>query len=161
MLRQLALLLLACLPLTALAAPVPKMVADRDQLRRNYGTPIDASEKCEFLFEPNRLTIRTAGRITGQDVFTPYAPRVVRKLTGDFDIAVKIASLTLPDDEAYYVGDHRRTAAGLFVTGGGKTVSVLQSCSYDPLAGFSPFIRMQNVLLEEAEETGERGTING
>jgi hypothetical protein len=157
MLRLSTALLFACLPLTALASPVPKVVADEEKVRRPYGTPIDASGKCEFRFEPKRLTIQTAGRITGKDAFSPYVPQVVRKLSGDFDIRVKVASLTLPDDEAHHVGNQRRTAAGLFVTGGGRTVSVLRFNSYDPLAGFSPFVRMQGVLLEEADKTGARG----
>jgi len=115
--------LLLCVAVPALAAPIPPE-SDRDKLARlwgkiesppgEYGAKLDATGK--------KLTLKTLGWPLGfRHTETKF--RVVREVSGDFDVRVTVEALDAPDKTVKYDGSNSETGAGIVVTGGEHTVT--------------------------------------
>lgn len=100
---------------TAIAAPPPKETP-QDRLRRLYGMPYDPEKDSTITLDGSRLRIQMPGtphRFTpGYESEKSSAPRVRRELSGDFDIRVRVVSVTTPKPMADGLS---MTAGGLFI----------------------------------------------
>ena len=120
MTRTAALFLL--LPVFAAAAPVPPP-SEKQQIEKLWGKIVSPAAECEFRLNGKALTIRTAGQpARGLRTEQEPIPRVGKKVTGDFEVTVKVADATPPAREAKHNESWPWTRAGLYVVGGGYSV---------------------------------------
>src|SRR5438093_620042 len=89
MLRCCEILVLACVPLVAVAAPVPKEV-DAGRMRRSYGEAIDPDRDCKFEMLVEKLRLTIPGKPHFVERKLGNAPRVAREVEGDFTITVRV-----------------------------------------------------------------------
>ncbi|HEY2785944.1 MAG TPA: hypothetical protein VGJ05_13320 [Fimbriiglobus sp.] len=100
---------------SAVAAPPPKESAE-NRFHRMFGTIYDPGKDCSITLDGSRLKIQIPGtphRFTpGYESEKSTAPRVRREISGDFDIRIKVVSLTPPGPKSEGMA---MTAGGLFV----------------------------------------------
>jgi regulation of enolase protein 1 (concanavalin A-like superfamily) len=99
------------------AAPVPRPVAEKERVEREWGRFAGAGER---ELRGRELTIRSAAYEPDQHTreFTTV-PHTVRKVCGDFVATVRVTESSaqpVHDKESWHLG----TLAGLFVAGGGS-----------------------------------------
>lgn len=116
-------LLLLCLAVPALAAPIPPE-SDRDKVARLWGKV--ESPPGEYVAKPDttgkKLTLKTLGWPLGfRHTETKF--RVVREVSGDFDVRVTVEALDAPDKTVKHDGSSVETGAGIVVAGGEHTVT--------------------------------------
>lgn len=122
------LLLLACLAVPVAAAPIPPE-SDRDKVARLWGKV--ESPPGEYVAKPvgNKLTLRTLGWPLGFRHTEPKF-RVIRDVSGDFDLRVTVEALDTPDKAIKYDGSYPETGAGILVSDGESTVSAYRWKGY-------------------------------
>lgn len=89
MLRCSALLLFACVPIFAFAAPLPKE-SEAARMRRIYGEIIDKDKDCTFDMAGDKLRIKIPGKEHFVERKLFNAPRVAREYEGDFTVTVRV-----------------------------------------------------------------------
>ena len=123
MLRCCAILLFACAPFCALAAPVPRE-DNAAQMKRVFGKVDDPDKDCTFEFDRDKLLIKTPGN--RHIIYPPFkyynAPRVWKEVKGDFVATVRVAfPIRGPAPEHDHSGEHHAwTGAGLVAWGRGN-----------------------------------------
>jgi hypothetical protein len=106
------------------AAPVPRPVAEKERVDKEWGRFGGAGER---EVRGRELTIRTAAHeadIHSREFTT--VPHTTRKVRGDFVVTVRVTESSaqpVPDKEAWHLG----TLAGLFVAGGSSGVAHCRS----------------------------------
>lgn len=111
----LVLMLASCAAL-APAAPIPKGVADKEQLATLWGT---TEGQGEFELKGKQLTLRSSlqpatGLIKSA---SPTVPRAFRTVSGDFEAVAKLIEAAPPSKTARHNDSYPATRAGLFVSG--------------------------------------------
>src|SRR5262245_23570907 len=89
MLRCCAILVLACVPIMAIAAPIPKE-DDAVRIRRVYGETIDPDRDCKFEMTGEKLRLTIPGKQHFVERKLYNAPRVAREIEGDFTLTVRV-----------------------------------------------------------------------
>lgn len=129
MLRRCTVLLLACIPLAAVAAPVPPP-SEKERIAKLWGK---TEGEGEFELDGRRLTIRTVGKpARGTDM-----PRATRTVKGDFEATVTVADAAPPGKGYRHEDLWPDTRAGAFIWGGGSGVE-LYLYQYFPKANRMP-----------------------
>lgn len=117
MLRRCTVLLLACIPLAAVAAPVPPP-SEKERIAKLWGK---AEGEGEFELKGKQLTIRTTvgkpvyGMIWREQLNMPRATRIVK---GEFEATVAVIDAALPAAKNKHEDVWPGTGAGVFVKGG-------------------------------------------
>jgi hypothetical protein len=136
MTRFVAIALLA-VPCAIVAAPVPPETPEQKAARLEAETIAKKWGKVEsppgqYVVKPDgdRLMMRTLGwpllfRHSGVPKF-----RIVREVTGDFDVRVTVEHLDPPDNTVRYEGSWSETGAGLYLAGGDHSLGLYRWKAY-------------------------------
>jgi regulation of enolase protein 1 (concanavalin A-like superfamily) len=89
MLRCCTIVVLACVPIVVIAAPIPKE-DDAARIRRAYGETIDPDRDCKFEMKSEKLRLTIPGKQHFLERKLHNAPRVAREIEGDFTLSVRV-----------------------------------------------------------------------
>lgn len=100
----------------AAGAPAPKD-SSRDELQREWGTPVDPDGDCRFRPDRGRLRITVPGtpHVMAAERGTTNGPRVVREIEGDFTVEVRVSGDFPKDEKSLVEGRWAFYGAGLLV----------------------------------------------
>jgi hypothetical protein len=118
----LAVVLASCAAL-APAAPVPRAVADKEQLAALWGT---FEGQGEFDLNGKQLTLRSPLQPAQSLIKSSAAtvPRAVRTVSGDFEAVAKLIEAAPPLKAARHADSYPATRAGIFVSGDNHAIEL-------------------------------------
>ncbi len=151
-----ALLLLLLASAGAVAAPVPKDVAERERLAAVWGT---TAGRGEFALTRGQLTLRSKGDGPVYNSKLPEQrtmPHTLRTVTGDFEVSVRVYDAPGPDPKAKIdraPGSHF-ASAGLFVAGGDCRLQVDYWQSYNTRNGVTDKAPARRIWVDAWFATG-------
>jgi hypothetical protein len=124
---------LSTIATVALAAPVPPP-GEKELIAKHWGTTKGGGE---FTLAGKQLTIRSVGQpaegsvhyiVVGDNKNIPHVARIV---TGDFEVTVRVADASAPNNKVSDKSDTPETRAGLFMFSGGDGVDLVLRQSSD------------------------------
>lgn len=154
------LVVFVCLAATPLAdaAPAPPET-EKEKIARLWGRTVGPAGGGRFTLRGERLAIRsTAAPVVGWPTEPRWtALRVTRAWTGDFDLRVRLDTLTVPSRAALHNRGSLQTTAGLFVAGGGSFLTVHRSLAFHVFDGVIADQLDQCVWVDRCDAHGGGG----
>lgn len=126
---------------TLLTTQVPATAAQRASKTdiADWGTPSDPNGDCKFFRAPGELLISVPGSTGPHDLAADVdkfnAPRVLKPVSGDFVIQVKVEGRYAPGNKSTLPGRHSYIGAGLVVMANSNNVICLARAAFQRSSG--------------------------